>query len=156
MMQALMVLTIGLQIGWLYAIALYVLHTSSLVIISLANVSWIGRAPPLISIVVFKILLSRKFDQSFAWSVFSTSFFLCRRLADRNSTSRFIPSPDEMAETHLHRADARKHRLEKRFGHPSMGEALFTPMLHKGVQHLLPSMYVLLFQCISCSMRTLD
>lgn len=56
---------------------------------------------------------------------------------------RFIPSSDEIAETHLHQADARKHRLEKRFGHPAIHDALITPMLHKDVQHLLPTMYVL-------------
>ena len=47
-----------------------------------------------------------------------------------------------MSEVYLHQADARKHRLQKRFGHPSLHEPLFTPMLHKSVQHLLPTMFV--------------
>lgn len=56
------------------------------------------------------------------------------------SRRRFIPTEQEMAETHMHQADARKNRLQKRFGHPSLNDPLFTPMLHKGVQHLLPTM----------------
>lgn len=55
--------------------------------------------------------------------------------------SRYIPSPDEMSEVAMHHADARKNRLQKRFGHPSLHEVLFTPMLHKNIQHLLPTLY---------------
>lgn len=42
----------------------------------------------------------------------------------------------------MHHADARKNRLQKRFGHDALSEPLYTPMLHKNVQHLLPTMYV--------------
>ncbi|KAM0747717.1 DUF221-domain-containing protein [Meredithblackwellia eburnea MCA 4105] len=98
-MQLVMVLTIGLQRGWYNAIAV---------------------APPIVFVLIFKIVLMRKFDAPYDW---------------------FIPGEAEMAEVHLHQADARKHRLQKRFGHPSMHEPLFTPMLHKSVQHLLPTIY---------------
>lgn len=47
-----------------------------------------------------------------------------------------------MAEVHMHHADARKNRLGKRFGHDALSEPLYTPMLHKNVQHLLPTMCV--------------
>lgn len=49
-----------------------------------------------------------------------------------------------MAAVHMHHADARKNRLQKRFGHDALSEPLYTPMLHKSVQHLLPTMCVLL------------
>jgi hypothetical protein len=79
----------------------------------------IAMAPPAICVLVFKYILDRKFDNRFRW---------------------YIPSEQEMAEVHLFHADARKHRLQKRFGHPTLHEPLFTPMLHKKVQHLLPTM----------------
>lgn len=82
----------------------------------------IAMAPPAICVVIFKYLLDRRFDNRFRW---------------------YIPTEQEMAEVHMHHADARKHRLQKRFGHPSLHEPLFTPMLHKKVQHLLPTMSVL-------------
>jgi len=99
LMQLLMVLSIGLQKGWYWAI---------------------GMAPPVLMMVVFKVILVRRFDARFRW---------------------FIPTQQEIHETHHHNADARKHRLERRFGHPSLHEPLFTPQLHKGVQHLLPTIY---------------
>ncbi|GAA5846360.1 hypothetical protein JCM5353_005262 [Sporobolomyces roseus] len=80
----------------------------------------ISMAPAAIAVLVFKYLLDRQFDSRFRW---------------------YIPSEQEMAEVHLHHADARKNRLQKRFGHPSLHEPLFTPMLHKKVQHLLPTIY---------------
>ncbi|GAA5914365.1 uncharacterized protein JCM6883_003166 [Sporobolomyces salmoneus] len=80
----------------------------------------IAMAPPAICVLIFKYVLDRKFDNRFRW---------------------YIPTEQEMAEVHLHHADARKHRLQKRFGHPSLHEPLFTPMLHKKVQHLLPTIY---------------
>ncbi|GAA6019485.1 hypothetical protein JCM11491_000973 [Sporobolomyces phaffii] len=99
LMHLFMALSIGLQSKWFYAIAM---------------------APPAVSVLLFKYLLDRKFDNRFRW---------------------YIPSEQEMSEVHLHHADARKHRLQKRFGHPSLHEPLFTPMLHKKVQHLLPTIY---------------
>lgn len=97
-MNLLMALSIGLQTNWFNSISL---------------------APPLVAVIIFKIVLDRKFDNRFRW---------------------FIPSEEEIAETHLHQSDARKGRLMKRFGHPSLHDPLFTPMLHKKVQHLLPTM----------------
>lgn len=78
-------------------------------------------APPAISVAIFKVILVRQFDDRFRW---------------------YIPSEAEMAEVHMHHADARKNRLQKRFGHDALSEPLYTPMLHKNVQHLLPTMYV--------------
>ncbi|GAA5908026.1 hypothetical protein JCM5296_004359 [Sporobolomyces johnsonii] len=80
----------------------------------------IALAPPVVAVVLFKIFLDRKFDNRFRW---------------------YIPTEAEMAEVHFHHADARKNRLQKRFGHPTLHEPLFTPMLHKQVQHLLPTIY---------------
>ncbi|GAA5853364.1 hypothetical protein JCM9279_005766 [Rhodotorula babjevae] len=80
----------------------------------------IALAPPAISVPLYKILLDRKYKDKFRW---------------------YIPSDAEMAEVHMHHADARKNRLGKRFGHDALSEPLFTPMLHKSVQHLLPTIY---------------
>ncbi|KAK4051504.1 hypothetical protein OIO90_004718 [Microbotryomycetes sp. JL221] len=80
----------------------------------------IALVPPIIGVIIFKIILTRQFDDRFRW---------------------YIPSPAEMAASAQHHADARKNRLQKRFGHPSLNEPLFTPMLHKKVQHLLPTIY---------------
>lgn len=60
----------------------------------------------------------------------------------RADKGRYEPTDQETSEATIHHADARKHRLEKRFGHPSLHEDLFTPMLHKNIQHLLPTMSV--------------
>lgn len=67
---------------------------------------------------------------------------------------RFIPSEKEMAETYLHQADARKNRLQKRFGHPSLHDALFTPMLHQDIAHLLPTMLALLMAFLKATHDT--
>ncbi|BGP19976.1 hypothetical protein JCM10213_006753 [Rhodosporidiobolus nylandii] len=99
LMHIFMAVSIGLQSEWFYAIAL---------------------APPFVSVMIFKIILDRKFDDRFRW---------------------YIPSETEMAEVHMHHADARKNRLQKRFGHDALSEPLYTPMLHKSVQHLLPTIY---------------
>ncbi|KAK4049970.1 hypothetical protein OIV83_003794 [Microbotryomycetes sp. JL201] len=80
----------------------------------------IALVPPIIAVLIFKYFLVRQFDDRFKW---------------------YIPSPEEMAASAQHHADARKNRLMKRFGHPSLHEPLFTPMLHKKVQHLLPTIY---------------
>ncbi|GAA5827661.1 hypothetical protein JCM11251_001775 [Rhodosporidiobolus azoricus] len=99
LMHIFMAISIGLQTNWFYAIAL---------------------APPAVAVLIFKILLDRKFEDRFRW---------------------YIPSDTEMAEVHLHSSDARKNRLQKRFGHDALSEPLYTPMLHKNVQHLLPTIY---------------
>ncbi|GAA5905515.1 hypothetical protein JCM6882_004773 [Rhodosporidiobolus microsporus] len=80
----------------------------------------IALAPPAVAVLVFKISLDRKFKDRFRW---------------------YIPGDAELAEVHLHSSDARKNRLQKRFGHESLSEPLYTPMLHKHVQHLLPTVY---------------
>ncbi|KAM0786205.1 hypothetical protein ACM66B_007009 [Microbotryomycetes sp. NB124-2] len=80
----------------------------------------IALVPPIIAVLVFKYFLVKQFDNRFKW---------------------YIPSPEEMAASAQHHADARKNRLMRRFGHPSLHEPLFTPMLHKKVQHLLPTIY---------------
>lgn len=79
-------------------------------------------APPAIGVAIYKIILVRQFQDRFRW---------------------YIPSEAEMSEVHMHHADARKNRLQKRFGHEALSEPLYTPMLHKNVQHLLPTMCVL-------------
>ncbi|SCZ94465.1 BZ3500_MvSof-1268-A1-R1_Chr12-2g03916 [Microbotryum saponariae] len=80
----------------------------------------ISIAPPFIGVFVFKFFLDRQFSDRFRW---------------------YVPSQTELAELRIHHADARKNRLERRFGHPSMFDPLFTPMLHKKIQHLLPTIY---------------
>ncbi|KAI5480148.1 hypothetical protein MNV49_001808 [Pseudohyphozyma bogoriensis] len=99
LMHALMLLTVGLQLGWYNSISL---------------------VPCAFMVLIFKLVLKNQFDMRFQW---------------------FIPSEQEMQETYLHQADARKGRLQKRFGHPSLHDPLFTPMLHKDTQHLLPTIY---------------
>lgn len=98
-MQALMTLTIGLKRGWLTCTSM---------------------APPILAVLVFKIVLRRRFDNQFRW---------------------YIPPPEEAAASLVHRADARKHRLERRFGHPSLNEPLYTPMLRQKDMEQLPSVY---------------
>ncbi|GAA6040001.1 hypothetical protein JCM8097_002661 [Rhodosporidiobolus ruineniae] len=80
----------------------------------------IALIPPAVAVIIFKIVLDRQFDDRFRW---------------------YIPSEAEMADVHIFTADARKNRLQKRFGHDALSEPLFTPMLHKDVQHLLPTIY---------------
>ncbi|KAK4699727.1 calcium permeable stress-gated cation channel, partial [Phenoliferia sp. Uapishka_3] len=121
MMQAVMLLTIGLQRGWMDSIAV---------------------APPVAFVIAFKLILSSKFDNAFDWYAQLLLLSAPRAGLRLNfQRLRFIPSESEMAEVYLHQADARKHRLQKRFGHPSLHEPLMTPMLHKSVQHLLPTIY---------------
>ncbi|BGP43319.1 hypothetical protein JCM10450v2_007469 [Rhodotorula kratochvilovae] len=102
--------------------ALILMHLFMAVSIGLQT-NWfyaIALAPPAISVPLFKILLDRKFQNRFRW---------------------YIPSDAELAQVHMHHADARKNRLQKRFGHDALSEPLYTPMLHKNVQHLLPTIY---------------
>ena len=71
-------------------------------------------------IAIFKIALSRTFDEQYDW---------------------FNPSEEEVANAVLHKSDERKARLFKRFGNPVLSEPLFTPMIHKASQHLLRDIY---------------
>lgn len=76
--------------------------------------------PPLAIIIGFKFFLKSTFDTKFTW---------------------YIPSGSELERVHQHHADARKNRLLKRFGHPSLHAELFTPMIHKDHQSLLSAVY---------------
>lgn len=111
-----MLLTMGLQRGWYMSLSMYVSSRP----LKQTVLTRGDRVPAIAAVIAFKITLVRTFDGRFDW---------------------YIPSEAEMAEAAIHRADARKHRLERRFGHPSLIEPLFTPMLHKNVQHLLPTIY---------------
>ncbi|GAA5973539.1 hypothetical protein JCM11641_007107 [Rhodosporidiobolus odoratus] len=102
--------------------ALVLMHIFMAISIGLQT-NWfyaVSLAPPVVATTIFKILLDRKFDDRFRW---------------------YIPTDTELAEVYLHTADARKNRLQKRFGHDALSEPLYTPMLHKNVQHLLPTVY---------------
>merc|ERR1711939_378617 len=52
-----------------------------------------------------------------------------------------MPTDQEVMDAVIHHADARKNRLTKRFGNPALHSDLFTPMIHKQSQHLLPQIY---------------
>ena len=103
LMQALMCLTIGLQLGF-------------------RTFYWVATLPPIVLVLVFKAFIDRRFLNDFRYH---------------------IPSQDEIAQAKVHsqRADANKHRLEKRFGHPALNSDLFTPMVHANMVHLLPQVY---------------
>lgn len=76
--------------------------------------------PPLVVVISFKFFLKSTFDSRFTW---------------------YIPTGAEFSQVHKHNADARKNRLMKRFGHPSLHAELFTPMIHKDHQKLLADVY---------------
>ena len=76
--------------------------------------------PPILFVFAFKIYCARTFDSQFTW---------------------YVPSGKELNDVTIHKGDARHHRLQRRFGHPSLHESLWTPMVHAKVQHLLPSVY---------------
>lgn len=97
--QAILTLTIGLQQGWIRSVTC---------------------APPVVLIIVFKIILSRTFDERFDW---------------------YMPSDQEVSDAVVHHSDVRKNRLHKRFGNPALHADLFTPMIHKKSQHLLRQIY---------------
>lgn len=65
-MQALMLLTIGLQRGWYNSIAVYVrfprvrVRREHLLIVDCS-------APPIVAVIIFKIFLTRRFDEKFKW-----------------------------------------------------------------------------------------
>lgn len=62
-------------------------------------------------------------------------------LKRRRVLHRYIPNDQEMAESRIHRSDQSTHRLESRYGQPCLNEKPFTVLLHKSIQHLLPSVY---------------
>ncbi|MBW0516954.1 hypothetical protein O181_056669 [Austropuccinia psidii MF-1] len=76
--------------------------------------------PPIAIVLGFKFFLKSTFDEKFTW---------------------YIPNGEEFSHAQEHHADARKNRLLKRFGHPSLHAELFTPMIHKNHQALLPAVY---------------
>ncbi|KDN52353.1 DUF221-domain-containing protein [Tilletiaria anomala UBC 951] len=80
----------------------------------------IACLPPILMVIGFKIYTARVFDSQYKW---------------------YIPNAQEMAGIVVHKGDARHHRLQRRFGHPSLHEKLWTPMVHAKVQHLLPNVY---------------
>ncbi|KAG8921438.1 hypothetical protein FRC00_008647, partial [Tulasnella sp. 408] len=100
LMHALMTLTIGLQMGW-------------------GTFYWVSALPPMVIVILFKLIFLRKFTDQFRW---------------------WIPSPDEIAASKVHseRADSKGGRLASRFGHPALHSDLFTPMLHAKMMPLLP------------------
>ncbi|PWN37890.1 DUF221-domain-containing protein [Meira miltonrushii] len=77
-------------------------------------------APPIVLVLAFKVYCRNRFDNMYDW---------------------YIPDPSEMAKTHVHQGDQRHHRLQRRFGHPSLHQKLFTPLVHARVKHLLPQVY---------------
>ncbi|KAA1119199.1 hypothetical protein PGT21_017621 [Puccinia graminis f. sp. tritici] len=80
----------------------------------------IATLPPFAIVIAFKFFLKSTFDSKFTW---------------------YIPTGAEFSQVHKHNADARKNRLMKRFGHPSLHAELFTPMIHKDHQLLLSEVY---------------
>jgi len=55
----------------------------------------------------------------------------------------YVPTEAELrnAQVHSQRGDVKRHRLEKRFGHPALHAELFTPMLHANMTPLLAQVY---------------
>lgn len=76
--------------------------------------------PPILIVVIFKIYCRIAFDRQFDW---------------------YIPDAAEIAQLKTHTGDASHHRLARRFGHPSLHQKLFTPLVHAKVKHLLPQVY---------------
>ncbi|KAG8945459.1 hypothetical protein FRC04_000744 [Tulasnella sp. 424] len=83
---------------------------------------WISALPPMLIVVLFKVIFLRKFTSEFRW---------------------WIPSPNEIAASKVHseRADSKGGRLASRFGHPALHSDLFTPMLHAKMMPLLSQVY---------------
>ncbi|KAF8622662.1 hypothetical protein AX15_006773 [Amanita polypyramis BW_CC] len=103
LMQALMILTIGLQYKF-------------------SSLQWLSTLPPILIVFAYKIYINRVYLPAFHW---------------------FIPSEEELRAAHVHSAlaDARSHRLERRFNHPALHSELFTPMLHSKMMPLLSQVY---------------
>ncbi|KAM6502532.1 protein of unknown function DUF221 domain containing protein [Amanita muscaria] len=103
LMQALMILTIGLQYKF-------------------SSLQWLSTVPPILIVFAYKIYINRVYLPASRY---------------------FVPSEEELRVAHVHSAlaDARSHRLEKRFNHPALNAELFTPMLHAKMMHLLSQVY---------------
>jgi hypothetical protein len=84
------------------------------------SLEWLASVPPVLFIIIFKFILSRKFSKEFKY---------------------YVPTQEELANAHIHHQDAKGHRLQKRFGHPALHADLFTPMVHAKMTHLLPEVY---------------
>jgi calcium permeable stress-gated cation channel len=80
----------------------------------------LASVPPMISLKVFQIFLNRRFSKTF---------------------QNYLPGQDEIGSSLVHYADFRKQRLEKKYGHPALREALWTPMIRKENEHLLAEVY---------------
>ncbi|KAK0566798.1 hypothetical protein OC844_000547 [Tilletia horrida] len=80
----------------------------------------IAALPPILFVLAFKLYTRNTFDRHFTW---------------------YIPTATELAKETVHTGDSRHNRLQRRFGHPSLHEKLFTPMVHAKVKHLLPRIY---------------
>ncbi|PWN22893.1 DUF221-domain-containing protein [Microstroma glucosiphilum] len=76
--------------------------------------------PPVLIVVGFKIYCRRVFDREYDW---------------------YIPDANEISKLKAHTGDASHKRLARRFGHPSLHQKLFTPMVHAKIKHLLPKVY---------------
>ncbi|KAG8991874.1 hypothetical protein FRB90_001200 [Tulasnella sp. 427] len=103
LMHALMTLTIGLQLGW-------------------TSWYWISALPPMVIVILFKLIFLRKFTNQFRW---------------------WNPTREEIdaSKVHSERADSKGGRLASRFGHPAFHSELFTPMVHAKMSPLLPQVY---------------
>lgn len=66
----------------------------------------IASIPPILFVIGFKIYLHKTFDERFQW---------------------YIPSEQEIAQSKVHVGDVRHNRLQRRFGHPTLHQQLFTP-----------------------------
>ncbi|KAF7315162.1 DUF221-domain-containing protein [Mycena indigotica] len=78
--------------------------------------------PPMLILFVFKFYMDRKFSKNFYF---------------------YLPNEEELRNAHVHsgRGDTVKHKLENRFGHPSLHEELFTPMVHADQMDMLRKIY---------------
>ncbi|KAH9855932.1 DUF221-domain-containing protein [Lenzites betulinus] len=87
-----------------------------------SSFKWLALIPPMFFILAFKIYIRRAFQPAFRY---------------------YMPTEEELrdAQVHSRRGDTVGNRLEKRFGHPSLHNELFTPMVHANMTHLLPQVY---------------
>ena len=87
-----------------------------------SSLQWLSTLPPILIVFAYKIYINRVYLPAFRW---------------------FIPTEEELRAAHVHSAlaDARSHRLEKRFNHPAFHAELFTPMLHANMMPLLSQVY---------------
>ncbi len=87
-----------------------------------SSLQWLATLPPIFIVFAYKIYINRVYLPAFRW---------------------FIPSEEDLRAAHVHSAlaDAKGHRLEKRFNHPAFHAELFTPMLHAKMMPLLSQVY---------------